>query len=327
MSRNFPVRARLVPPGLAAALAAALALTGCSGPAPADAERAAEPPLGAVAVNPATASLALPLDAYQDTAEENRRMDAVQDRLTSRCMARYGFGYAAPASPPASAAAAGDRHRYLYGLADPAYAAAHGYDKDAGAPRPPKPHGPPLGDSAYTVMYGERPGVPGASGPDPRTQEEADETPSGIAVGGRPVPPGGCQREGYRKLYAPAKDSVDLLYAFGLASEAHTRAGRDSRVRAVLAKWSSCMAQGGYPGLPGPYDVQRKLGLAADPGGPRAVRAAVRDVACKREVNLVGVWAAAEAAYQQRLIEEHAETLALYARQRAQRFRLAAALA
>ncbi|MFJ7158400.1 hypothetical protein ACIQUQ_26150 [Streptomyces sp. NPDC101118] len=306
---------------------AAVALTGCSHSGDRGERAVPEPELGTVAVNPATASIALPLDAYQDSAEENRRMDAVQDRLIARCMARFGFTYQPPVATRApTAGGAADRHQYLFGLADPRYAAIHGYDKDAGRPEPPKPRAPRLGDSAHTVMYGERPGGRGQTGPDPRTQEEAERADSGLAVGGQRVPPGGCQRESYRRLYAPAKESVDLLYAFGLTSEAHTRAQQDSRVRAVLAKWSACMGRAGYPGIGSPYEVTQKLGLAADRGGPRAVRAAVADVACKREVNLVGVWAAAEAAYQRRLVEEHAETLALYKRQREERFRLAATL-
>lgn len=43
-------------------------------------------------------------------------------------------------------------------------------------------------------------------------------------------------------------------------------------------------------------------------------------------MNLVGIWAAAEAAYQRQLVEEHAETLALYKKQRDARLKLAASL-
>lgn len=43
-------------------------------------------------------------------------------------------------------------------------------------------------------------------------------------------------------------------------------------------------------------------------------------------MNLVGVWAAVETAYQQRLVEENAQTLALYGKQRDARFKLAASL-
>ncbi|EDX22315.1 hypothetical protein [Streptomyces sp. Mg1] len=122
------------------------------------------------------------------------------------------------------------------------------------------------------------------------------------------------------------KDSQDLLFKFGLASEAQSGTSRGRRVAGVLAKWSACMDKSGYTGIKSPYDVVDGLGLQDDKGGARAVAAATADVRCKREVNLVGVWAAVEKAYQERLVEEHAQTLALYREQRDARFELAADL-
>ncbi|WP_329377857.1 hypothetical protein OG625_08360 [Streptomyces sp. NBC_01351] len=287
-----------------------------------------EPELGPVASNPATASLAFPMDAYTDSEADSRRMEHVQDRMISECMARYGFQYVGPRSysGPTPSANAEDRHRYRYGTADPAHAARYGYDKQAGAGPQAKPARPELSDSAMLVLNGVRSGESVQNRPDPVSHEEAEKTDSGISVGGKKVPPGGCGREGYRRLYAPTKDSVDLLFGFGLSSEALDRSKNDSRVRDVVAKWSACMAEAGYAGIETPYDVVEKLGLAGDKGGPRAVVVAVKDVACKREVNLVGVWAAVETAYQNQLVDEHAETLALYKKQRDARFELAASM-
>ncbi|MER7732514.1 hypothetical protein ABTX80_16685 [Streptomyces erythrochromogenes] len=312
-------------PRSAALLAVVLtALVGCSGAAGAE---GGEPGLGPVAANPATAALSFPLDAYTDSESERGRMGGVQQLLVSRCMARYGFTYEGVKPAPPSVAGTGeDRHRYLFGLADPAYAAAHGYDKSAGEGPRSKPAAPELSDSAHLVMYGERRGAPGGAAPDAKTEEEAADLDSGLTAAGQKVPAGGCVREGYRKLYAPTRDSVDLLFAFGLASEAHERSRQDSRVVDVLAKWSSCMDKSGYSGIATPYEVVEKLGLENEKGGARGVTAARADVACKREVNLVGIWAAVEKAYQERLVEEHAETLALYGKQRQARFRLAASL-
>ncbi|MEU7065263.1 hypothetical protein [Streptomyces sp. NPDC046161] len=310
-----------------AALLAAVLLAGCS-----DAgarSGGGEPELGPVDVNPATASLSLPMDAYMDTEADALRMGRVQEGLVARCMARYGFTYeGVTAVERTPAGAAEDRHAYLFGLADPARAAAHGYDKTAGVGKPAKPPSPKLSDSAYTVLHGEPPGggQGGRQAPDALNEEDASRLDSGIEVGGRKVPAGGCGREGYRRLYAPTKDSVDLLFPFGLSGEAHDRSKGDSRVVDVLRRWSACMDKSGYTGIKTPYEVVEKLGLQSDLGGAKAVSAAKADVACKREVNLVGIWYAVEKAYQQRLVEENAETLALYKRQRDARFKLAASV-
>ncbi|WP_404957601.1 hypothetical protein [Streptomyces sp. 147326] len=313
-------RLRLVAP---VALLATM-LAGCSGAGGAE---GGEPELGPVESNPATAALSFPMDAYTDTEAERIRMGQVQQMLVSRCMARYGFTYeGVKAAAPSGGGAAEDRHRYLFGPADPAYAAAHGYDKSAGEGMPAKPPAPQLSDSAYVVMNGEQPGAQGGTAPDANTEEEAAQLDSGLTAGGQRVPAGGCAREGYRKLYAPTKDSVDLLFTFGLASEAHERSRQDSRVVGMLKNWAACMDKSGYGGVATPYEVVEKLGLQDDKGGAKAVTAAKADVACKREVNLVGIWAAVEKAYQERLVEEHAETLALYKKQRDARFKLAASL-
>ncbi|MET9463425.1 hypothetical protein ABZY44_01140 [Streptomyces sp. NPDC006544] len=321
----------------AAVLLAAALLAGCGQGGGGGADGKGEPELGPVAVRPATSALSLPMDAYTDTDAEAGRMAQVQGMLVSQCMARYGFTYEGPTPRQgAPGAAPEDRHRYLFGLADPAYAAAHGYDQTAGAGSPVKPPAPEVSDSAYVVLNGEQRGTRTSQPPaDARTEEEAAQLDSGLTAGGQKVPSGGCGREGYRKLYAPTKDSVDLLFPFGLASEAHDRSKRDSRVVEVLKNWSACMAKSGYGEVKSPYDVTEKLGLDGGPaagpdggpGGPKAIAAAKADVACKREVNLVGIWAAVEEAYQKRLVEEHAQTLALYKKQREARFKLAATLA
>lgn len=90
----------------AAVLLAVLA-AGCGGDGGGAGRAVAEPALGVVAADPPTASLALPLDAYADSDDEAARLTAAQQRLTVRCMARYGFAYEPPPVPvPAGAAAA-----------------------------------------------------------------------------------------------------------------------------------------------------------------------------------------------------------------------------
>lgn len=282
-----------------------------------------EPALGPVAVNPATASVTLPLDSMTDSAEERRLSEVAQNRLVTQCMARYGVTYAA--QDPAPVTGTEDRHQYLFGVADPAFAAAHGYDRTAGTPPPPRPAQPELTEDGHTALYGERPGD-APTGLPPRTEEEAQEMDSGITVNGRTVPVGGCRSEGYRKLYAPTRASIDYMFSFELAYEAHVRTKEDSRMSRVFRQWSRCMARSGYPGIANPYLVLDELGLRAEPGGAEAIAAAVQDVSCKQKVNLVGIGAAVETAHQNQVLTEVAGKAALYSTQRTARLALAASL-
>ncbi|MFF5973604.1 hypothetical protein ACFY7C_18960 [Streptomyces sp. NPDC012769] len=282
-----------------------------------------EPSLGRILVNPPTASLVLPFDSITDSSAERRLSDVAQNRLTTRCMARYGVTYARQDPPVVSGPE--DRHRYLFGLADPVFAATHGYDRTAGEPRPPRPEQPELDEDAFTALYGHRPGdTPPFH--DPLSEEEAQEQDSGVQVNGRTVPVDGCLGEGYRTLYVPTRASLDPTFPFQLAAEAHARAKEDSRLQRVYRLWSRCMERAGYPGIENPYLVQEKLNLWDDPGGPEAIAAAVKDVACKRKVNLVGFGAAVETAYQEQVSTEVADPLAAYRTQRAARLALAATL-
>lgn len=72
--------------------------------------------------------------------------------------------------------------------------------------------------------------------------------------------------------------------------------------------------------------MQEKLGLGAEPAGAEAIAAAVQDVVCKQEVNLVGIGAALETVYQGQVVAEVAEQHALYGTQRTARLALAASL-
>ncbi|MEV7615035.1 hypothetical protein [Streptomyces sp. NPDC089799] len=285
----------------------------------------AAPALGPVAFNPPTASLRFPLDAYTDSPAEQRLLETAQNRLTTRCAARYGIAYAP--RDPVPPAGPEDRYEYLFGLADPARAAAYGYDQWGGRTRPPGKERPELTEEAHLVLYGVRPGEP--EGPEvprgPISEEEARELDSGVVVGGRTVPVHGCLGEGYRILNRPTRASMDPLYGQWASFDAHLRAKEDPRMIAVVRGWSRCMDRAGYPGIPNPYEVESVLGLD-DPAGPAAVAAAVQDVRCKRQVNLVGFGAAVISAHQRQLLAQHAGDFARYRQQREARLALAAGL-
>lgn len=161
----------------------------------------------------------------------------------------------------------------------------------------------------------------------PMSQEAAQrEGGSGQKVNGQAVPVGGCGREAFLKLYAPKPNAVDIMYVFNLRSEAESQSRADSRVRENDGKWSACMKKAGYS-VTDPMDASNQLSFQNEElSSPAAVAAATSDVACKKEVNLVGVRYAVTAAYQKRLIDKNAETLNLARRQHEDRMKLAATL-
>jgi hypothetical protein len=82
----------------------------------------------------------------------------------------------------------------------------------------------------------------------------------------------------------------------------------DSRVRAGVAAWSSCMGRSGYW-------YADPLAAAADPGfadglSRAEIDVALADIRCKARTNLIGIWFAVEAAYQRRAIEADPEGFA-----------------
>ncbi|MCP3822400.1 hypothetical protein NLX86_31235 [Streptomyces sp. A3M-1-3] len=301
-------------------------LTGCAGDggggggAGDDARR--EPAVASTPTLLRTQGLTFPLDAYERTDADRDLLSRSQQLLAGRCMARYGFTYSPPPMPATDRGQDGSRR---YGVSDPAAAATYGYASPGsarGAARPPQQAA--LSATGRLVLHG-----PDDLAPDklPKSRREAETTKSGIKVNGTAIPVGGCLRESFLKLYAPAPDSVDTLFVFSLVAEAESHAREDSRVRRVFNQWSQCMKESGYSAA-SPLGAAEKLGFQnQELSSPAAVTAAKTDVACKEKVNLVGVAFAVESAYQRGLIEKNAETLKLAKAQHEERLRLASTLA
>ncbi|MEU9862926.1 hypothetical protein AB0D99_18855 [Streptomyces sp. NPDC047971] len=284
-------------------LSAAL-LTACSSSDSGGGDAKSEPEIGAVPKLLRTAELSYPMDTYETTPEQLQQLQKAQNRLISQCMQRFGFTYEPP--PPVQSGRGSGSDDTRYGLTDPDKAARYGYDSRAGAAPPVKPPAPSLGATGQLAL----------SGPDlkqgaaqPMSWEEAQKADSGKTVNGQKVPIGGCNRESYLKLYAPKKGAVDVMFVFNVTADAFTRARDDSRVAEAITAWSACMAEKGYK-ADDPVSPQEDLGIASGAlGSPKAVAAAKQDVACKERANLVGVWFTVESAYQQRNVEQNAETL------------------
>ncbi|MFR9676306.1 hypothetical protein [Streptomyces sp. TR06-5] len=309
---------RRVAPVLAAACLAVL--SACAGEPASDA--GGEPDLGRIPAMLETENIEFPLSGYASTAAERQKLRRAQDALVARCMSRFGFSYSAPRRPAPPATG----NRYVFGVVDSNEVAQYGYRNpqslDGDRERPVRP----------ALSGAERLVLSGADDVDPQslpTNQEAARREGGSdeKVNGRTVPVGGCTREAFLKLYAPKSNAVDIMYVFNLRSEAESRTRADSRVRRNDTKWSACMEKAGYS-VSDPMDAAAELGFRSNEelSSPAAVAAAGADVACKKKVNLVGVRFAVTTAYQERLIDRNAETLALARRQHEQRLERAAEL-
>ncbi|MFH8625411.1 hypothetical protein ACH4A8_26600 [Streptomyces vietnamensis] len=300
------MRPRTSLPAVVLLLGAGLLLTACSSgepPVPAGTK-----PLSDPAEVPA-AQLAYPLDPYRTTDEQIHSLEKAQDLLTVECMKRFGFTYRPPVRPAPRPRGTSSR----YGVTDEATVARYGYARPGGpAPAPDKLPGDPLPPAERLVLTGPplRTGPGGRLVPPPRTLEESRRTDSGRTVNGQKVPVGGCGREGHLALFAEKKDPVDLLYVFGMESEASIRAREAPKVVEAVGAWSACMAEKGYR-VTDPVSPQKALGLKSEAefGTARAIVAAKQDVACKKRTKLVALWYEAEVGFQNELMERHAETL------------------
>ncbi|MBF9128851.1 hypothetical protein I0C86_07610 [Plantactinospora sp. S1510] len=263
-----------------------LGLGGCQGE---PSSAAGEPPLGPVPTIGDAREITLPLDAYLAVTLKWHVPDLAINRLGRDCMRRLGLDWPVIGLVPPDSTA--PRYGRRYGIFDADRAARHGYK-----PLPP----------ANSASAGGEEG--------PRQEREPTEVETAVWTGrgeskvnGLPVPEGGCGAEALRALAGgieqPPETRVELL-----ADEAHQRAEQHSRMIATFERWSRCMSQRGF-------DYRKPSAANDDPrwntehATPAEIETAKADVACKLETNLVGVWYAAEVAYQTRAIEKNAARL------------------
>ncbi|MEV6109429.1 hypothetical protein AB0M28_32685, partial [Streptomyces sp. NPDC051940] len=304
-----------------AAVLAAL-LSACTGADPAPPEKSASPAPAARAVTAAhslTNGLHFPLERYEISDADQRVLEEARDRLTEKCMAGFGLDYV----PVRERRPAGvGPYTYLYGVDDPVLAAEYGYadprslDPAVDAPARERE----LTADEELALYGDQ-----SLGADevPVTLEQA-RAMKGPVLGGREVPVIGCFGEAGLLINRPGADFVHPTVLTDLAEEAAQESNADPRVKALLAEWSRCMADHGYR-TADPLTAREDLGLAGDARQQAAVQAAVQDVACKKETDLVRRWAAVDAEYQKRVIAGKRAMLELFAKQHEERMARAAA--
>lgn len=310
-----PFRAFRVIANSSMLLVTALALVGCSGSTLGSGD-SDDPPVAATPTMLDTSGLRLPMDSYFPTAEQRRTLERAQAILIDKCMQRYGFRYphrptGVPNSEPENAR--------RYGISSYSRAASHGYMVDL-APAA-KQTTDNIGIKEKVALYGQENQDPAKL---PKSQEEAEKSGSGTAsIGGRKVPVGGCLYESNLKLFSPTRSAVDFMFVQNLQFEAFGRSQRDPRVLRAVKSWSDCMAGHGYR-TDEPLSPVKDLGFkTSEFASPKAIAAAKQDVACKKAVNLVGIWFSVETTYQNRLIDQNAETLKKAKAQLKDRMRLA----
>jgi hypothetical protein len=266
-------------------LVAACALTACQ--APSEATETGEPPIGPILTVRSDADIVLPMDGYRPTAQRVRLVTSAVNILGRECMKRLGLDWpanqaTAPASPP--------RNARRYSIVDAEKAATDGY------------HAVEQSRARRTVQ----------------AQRKNQPVPSRDALNvwvgrgqtiynGQSVPPGGCAAEATRQLtggVAPA--SPELAEKLQLESFGRTRS--DSRVVRAFAAWSACMKEQGFH-YPDPFAAIDDHRWQASEISKQEITTAVADVACKSRTAVAGTMLAVERAYQQRLIDKHADEL------------------
>jgi len=119
-----------------------------------------------------------------------------------------------------------------------------------------------------------------------------------------------CLAWARRRLARGAPDLPERRLADMLSLRTFHLSREDSRVRAAFSAWSRCMRQNGFS-YPDPMAANNDVAFATEVPTEDEIRVAVADVRCKRQVRVVEVWAAVEAAYQRQAIEAHRGPLEL----------------
>ncbi|MFK3984122.1 hypothetical protein ACI2K4_27595 [Micromonospora sp. NPDC050397] len=252
-------------------------------------------PVGTIPEIGSTQGLALPIEAYMLTGDENALVLRARQTLIERCMRGFGLTYSIRLVPPSRTFSLVERR---YGVADAATAAEWGYhspDPAQGERRRALADNNAQTPTELLVLTGWPGGnvLPGAT------------PPAAGRVAGRQIPAGGCQGEAVREITGDDGGYGDdaIVQAINQSTESDS----DRRVSDAVERWSECMKRAGYD-YPGPMEAIDSFGGPAPSEVER--KTAVTDVKCKSETNLIGVWFTVESAYQTAAIQQNREHLA-----------------
>ncbi len=264
-------------------------------------QNGAEPPLVAVPANLTYTDMVLPLDAYLPSAQTQALWQQAGEVLTRDCMRRYGLDW--PSRP--AVVSARPRHDRRYGIADLRQAQAYGYRV------PVEP------DAKAEPAEASEPGVSAAVPRPVQLTEDQRAVAEGRvkSLHGIAVPEGGCLELAQRALTAGAPDVGSAASGTALPLELEGgltgRIERDSRLRKVWADWSACMAARGFR-YRDPWAANDDPRWSGATAPDLEIATATADVYCRQETNLIGVWYAVEAAYQEQVISGYGERLAAW---------------
>jgi hypothetical protein len=238
--------------------------------------------------------LALPIEQYMFTDRDMTTLQQAQAALARSCMARFGFDWhpTTPGSDTGTVDAANAAHRY--GLTDPQAAAAHGYHYTGPG------SGSPKAADAARLTAAEAPVLTGAA----LDGSEAPTTYHGIVI-----PMGGCLGEATLNLSGQPGVLGDGALVTNINIGSYDQSYSDARVTTAFRTWSACMKTKGFD-YPNPTAAPGKdPKFSGTTASPLEIAIAQSDVACKQQTNLVGIWYAADSAYQQVAIAHNAKAL------------------
>ncbi|MFI0452261.1 hypothetical protein [Actinomadura sp. 6N118] len=302
----------------AAALVLGLAAAGCSSGT--DEPRSARPtfsppPITATPTPQSADGLALPLEAYFLTPDQNRTVARAQNMLISDCMRRFGFSYPVNASGGSDLSPVKEALRPLF-LAE-SKAARWGY------------HATP--ERLAQINKGQETAAPKLS---PAAQAVLRGTAK--SHGGQDVPKGGCFGHGRDSIEAgaakvklppwmkradedkppagaaPAMRSARAAPGYlpqSMLNGAFDLALADPRTKQADAGWSACMKQSGYNYAS--VDAILRDGRWAVSDAPTAseIATAVTDARCRVKVKYGGLMYALQLGYQKTMIDMYADSL------------------
>jgi hypothetical protein len=239
--------------------------------------------------------LILPIEQYMFTDRDMTTLQQAQAALARSCMKRFGFDWHSrtPKSDTGTVDAANTAHRY--GLTDPKAAAEHGYHYTGPGSDAPRPA------DAARLTAAEAPVLTGAT----LDGSVVPSTYQGIAI-----PAGGCLGEATLDLSGQPGVLGDGELVTNINIGSYNQSYSDARVTAVFRTWSACMKTKGFD-YPDPTAAPGKdPQFSGATPSPLEIAIAQRDVACKQQTNLVGVWYAVDDAHQQMAIAHSTRALA-----------------